>query len=393
MLNDTLGHRYGDLLLKQVARRIASCICDSDSAARVGSDEFVVLLEELSAKEGEAAVQAEAMGEKIQASLAQDYRLGDHTYRSSSSIGITLFGVKKDEELEEPLKRAELAMFQAKTAGRNTIRFFDPKMQAEVIARASLEADLRLAVERRQFVVYYQAQVVGEGRLTGVEVLVRWQHPERGVVSPAEFIPLAEDTGLILPIGRWVLETACETLVNWANDSTLTHLTVAVNISARQIHHKEFVQEVLNVLNRTGANPKRLKLELTESLLVDDVESVIAKMTALQVKGVGFSLDDFGTGYSSLSFLKRLPLDQLKIDQSFVRNVLVEPNDAAIAKMVIALADSLGLAVIAEGVELEAQRDFLARLGCHAYQGYLFSRPLPYEEFMAYTKRQSVQIL
>ena len=386
-LNDTLGHSLGDLLLKQAALRLRTCVRESDTVARVGSDEFVVMLEDLSANVREAAVQAESVSEKILASLSNDYLLESLDYRSSSSIGITLFGGRHDEKLEEPLKRAELAMFQAKTAGRNTMRFFDPQMQAEVMHRAELEADLRMAVQNSQLLLHFQAQVIGDGRVTGVAVLVRWQHPVRGLVSPAEFIPLAEDTGLILPIGQWVLHEACTVLSDWAGQSDLAQLTIAVNVSARQFHHKDFVNQVLEALDTTGANPKCLKLELTESLLVADVEDVIAKMTALRARGVGFSLDDFGTGYSSLSYLKRLPLDQLKIDQGFIRNVLTEPNDAAIAKMVIALAGSLGLSVIAEGVELEAQRDFLARQGCHAYQGYLFSRPLPLADFLVYVRR------
>jgi EAL domain-containing protein (putative c-di-GMP-specific phosphodiesterase class I) len=277
-------------------------------------------------------------------------------------------------------------MYQAKVVGRNSIRFFDPQMQDKISARATLENDLRDAIANAQFELYYQAQVVGEGRLTGVEALVRWRHPQRGLVSPAQFIPLAEESGLILPLGQWVLEVACSQLATWALQPAMAHLTVAVNVSARQFHQVNFVAVVQDVLKRTGANPKRLKLELTESLLVDDVQATIAKMNALKLDGVGFSLDDFGTGYSSLSYLKRLPLDQLKIDQGFVRNILTDPNDVAIAKMVIVLAESMGLAVIAEGVELAAQRDVLARHGCHAYQGYLFSRPLPIAEFEVYAK-------
>jgi len=292
---------------------------------------------------------------------------------------------EQQEAVDEPLKRADLAMYQAKAAGRNTLRFFDPQMQAVVSARAELETSLRQAtLAKDQFVLYYQAQVTGEGKLTGAEALLRWKHPQRGMVSPAEFIPLAEETGVILQLGHWVLETACCQLALWSSRAEMAHLTIAVNVSARQFHQRDFVDQVLAVLARTGSNPQRLKLELTESLLISNVEDVIAKMTALKAQGVGFSLDDFGTGYSSLSYLKRLPLDQLKIDQGFVRDILVDPNDAAIAKMVVALAGSLGLAVIAEGVETEAQRDFLADQGCHAYQGYLFSRPLPLEAFEAF---------
>jgi len=257
-------------------------------------------------------------------------------------------------------------------------------MQVVVAVRAALENDLRQGLQTNQFVLFYQAQVVGAGRLTGAEALVRWQHPQHGLVSPADFISLAEETGLILPLGQWVLETACEQLATWAGQPALAHLTLAVNVSAKQFQQADFVAQVQATLTRTGANPKRLKLELTESLLVNDVEDIIAKMTVLKMQGVGFSLDDFGTGYSSLSYLKRLPLDQLKIDQGFIRNILTDTNDAAIAKMVMALAETMGLGVIAEGVELEAQKDFLTHLGCHAYQGYLFSRPLPLADFETY---------
>ncbi|MCF8210255.1 MAG: EAL domain-containing protein [Rhodoferax sp.] len=385
-LNDTLGHHQGDLLLSQVAQRLRACIREGDTVARLGSDEFVVMLEDLSENQQEAANQAEAVGEKILAALAQDYPLDSGIHHSTTSIGVTLFGGETVERNEEPLKRAELAMFQAKLAGRNSLRFFDTQMQAQVSAHAALEADLRETLSRQGFLLHYQPQVVGAGRMTGVEALLRWPHPQRGMVSPAQFIPLAEETGLILPIGQWVLDTACAQLAVWAADPALAHLTMAVNVSARQFRQPDFVDSVLATLARTGATPKLLKLELTESMLVDDVEAIIAKMSALKNQGVGFSLDDFGTGYSSLSYLKRLPLDQLKIDQGFVRNIVTDANDAAIAKMVVVLAESLGLSVIAEGVELQAQADFLAHLGCHAYQGYRFSRPLDADALQAFAK-------
>jgi predicted signal transduction protein with EAL and GGDEF domain len=371
------------LLLQQVAQRLLRCVRDGDTVARLGGDEFVLMLEGLSESAFDAATQAEAVGEQILGSLNQTYQFINYDYHSTPSIGITLFG-EHPETLDEPLKRADLAMYQAKAAGRNTLRFFDPQMQAVVSSRAALESGLREALVKQQFSLYYQPQVTYAGQITGAEALVRWQHPERGLVSPAEFIPLAEDTGLILPLGQWVLETACRQLACWAAQPGLAHLTLAVNVSARQFHRSDFVAQVLAVLAHTGAKPQRLKLELTESLLVSNVEDVIAKMNALKTHGVGFSLDDFGTGYSSLSYLKRLPLDQLKIDQSFVRDILEDSNDAAIANMVIVLAATLGLSVIAEGVETEAQRDFLARQGCHAYQGYLFSRPLPLPGFEAF---------
>ena len=386
-INDTLGHYQGDLLLAQVAQRLGSCVREGDTVARLGGDEFVVMLEDLSEDALEAATHAEAVGEKIRTSLNQAYQLGPYAYHSTASIGITLFDGVAHESIDEPLKRADLAMFQAKAAGRNTLRFFDPQMQAVVMARAALEADLRTALEKQQLRLYYQAQVLGENQLTGVEALVRWQHPRRGMVSPAEFIPLAEETGLILPLGLWVLETACVQLALWATRPERAHLTMAVNVSAYQFHQDDFVSQVLAVLARSGANPQRLKLELTESLLISNIEDVIVKMAVLKAQGVGFSLDDFGTGYSSLSYLKRLPLDQLKIDQGFVRDILIDPNDAAIARMVIVLADSLGLAVIAEGVETEAQRVFLADQNCHAYQGYLLSRPLPLAEFETFASQ------
>ncbi len=385
-LNDTLGHDKGDLLLQQVAQRLATCVREGDTVARLGGDEFVVMLEGLSENAEEAATQTEVVGEKIVATLNQPYLLAGYEHRSTPSIGVTLFGGHQNA-IDELLKQADLAMYQAKAAGRNTLRFFDPKMQAMVTDRAALEADLREAVSQGQFVLYYQSQVDRDGRRTGAEVLVRWRHPRRGIVSPVEFIPLAEETGLILPLGNWVLETACAQLAKWADQPDTAHLSLAVNISANQLQRADFVAQVLAILGSTGANPQRLKLELTESLLLSDVENSIAKMSALKAKGVGFSLDDFGTGYSSLSHLKRLPLDQLKIDQSFVRDILIDPNDAAIAKMVVALAESMGLTVIAEGVETEAQRDYLARQGCHAYQGFLFSRPVPLDEFEEFVRR------
>lgn len=290
------------------------------------------------------------------------------------------------------MKQADLTMYKAKAAGRNTCHFFDPAMEIAVRERAALEKDFRTALDDQQFLLHYQAQVTSEQRMIGAEVLVRWQHPQRGMISPADFIPLAEETGLILPLGHWVLEAACKQLAKWAGQAEFDALTIAVNVSVRQFRQVDFVAEVLSVLKSTGANPSRLKLELTESLLVDNVENIIEKMFALKAKGIGFSLDDFGTGYSSLSYLKRLPLDQLKIDQSFVRDVLIDPNDAAIARTVVALADSLGLGVIAEGVETAAQRDFLEAAGCHAYQGYFFGRPLALDDFELLASRVPMPI-
>jgi diguanylate cyclase (GGDEF)-like protein/PAS domain S-box-containing protein len=387
-LNDLLGHHRGDQLLQLVAQRLLTCIRESDTCARLGGDEFVVLLVNLGAQPLEAARQAEVIGQKVLAALREPYPLEPITYHLTASLGITLLGGTEIENIEEPLKRADLAMYQAKASGRNAVRFFDPKIQADMAARLALEASLREALERQQFVLHYQPQVDGAGRVTGAEVLVRWMHPERGLVSPGEFIPVAEETGLILPLGQWVLETACHQLAGWAGHPDLGQLTVSVNVSELQFRQADFVDQVVAALTDSGARADLLKLELTEGLLVTEFDDVIAKMSALKARGVGFSLDDFGTGYSSLAYLKRLPLDQLKIDQGFVRDILVDPNDAAIARMVIVLAQSLGLSVIAEGVETNAQRDMLATQGCHAYQGYLFSRPLDIGGFEMWVAQQ-----
>ncbi len=377
MLNDTLGHDRGDLLLQEVALRLSTCVREGDTVARLGGDEFVVMLDDLGLDVTAAATGAETVGEKILATLSHPYLLAGHGHHSTSSIGITLFG-HRDASQEDLLRQADLAMYQAKAAGRNTLRFFDPAMQTAVNRRAELETELRQALVAGQIIAHFQAQVDGVGRITGAETLARWQHPQRGLVPPDEFIPLAEDTGLILPLGRTMLETACSQLVVWSRLPSYAHLTLAVNVSPRQLRQDDFVPQVLDMLDRTGADPSRLKLELTESLLMDNVEACIAKMAALRARGVGFALDDFGTGYSSLSYLKRLPLEKLKIDRSFVKDVL---NDAAIVRTVMALAQSLGLSVIAEGVETEMQRQFLVNQGCQAFQGYLFSRPVPLADF------------
>ena len=388
-LNDTLGHDMGDLLLKQVAQRLTQCGREGDTVARLGGDEFVVVLLGLSADQTEAANAIEMVAEKLLTALRQSYLLGELTHRSTASIGATVFRGQQ-VTIDELMKQADLAMYKAKDAGRNALRFFDPSMELAVKKRVALEDDLRQAMETDQFTLHYQAQVTHEGHVTGAEVLVRWQHPEHGLVSPAEFIPLAEDTGLILPLGHWVLKTACTQLALWAQQAEMAHLTVAVNVSAYQFNHADFVLQVLAVIKATGANPEHLKLELTESLLVGNVQEIIQKMQTLRAEGLRFSLDDFGTGYSSLSYLKRLPLDQLKIDKSFVRDVLTDPNDAAIAQTVVALGKSLGLNVIAEGVETEEQRDFLATSGCHAYQGYFYGRPVPVGDFERFVQQMEL---
>lgn len=384
-LNDTLGHDMGDLLLKQVARRLSDSIRAEDTVARLGGDEFVVMLVNLSTSKGDASIQVEIISEKIRSALNRTYLLQEVSYHCTSSIGATLFSGHQ-VSLDELLKQADLAMYKSKESGRNAMCFFDPTMQATVVERAALEAGLRRAIQENQFILHYQAQVDGTNHVIGAEALLRWQHPQRGVVSPAEFIPLAEETRLILPLGHWVMETACTQLAAWATQADMAALTISVNVSAHQFRQPDFVEQVLAILKHTGANPRRLKLELTESLLVKNVPEVIKKMFALQAEGISFSLDDFGTGYSSLSYLKNMPLDQLKIDKSFVRDVLIDSNDAAIAKTVVALAQNMGLGVIAEGVETEGQRAFLESIGCHTYQGYFFSRPVPVEDFEEFSR-------
>ncbi|WP_296508118.1 EAL domain-containing protein [Rhodoferax sp.] len=376
VLNDTLGHHTGDLLLQQVAQRVQSCVRSMDTVARLGGDEFVVMLEELDADATVAASEAEVVAKKILSALNKQFALGSHNMHSSPSIGVTLF-FRRTDSIEELLKRADLAMYQAKSAGRNTLRFFDPAMQSAASARADMEADLRTALQDEQFVLYYQPVVSADGAVTGVEALVRWQHPHKGMVSPGDFIPVAEQTGLILPLGQWVLEAACAQLVAWSDTPRTQRLSVAVNVSTRQFRHPDFSTHILDLLRTSGANPYRLKLELTESLLLSDFDEAILKMGELRSIGVSFSLDDFGTGYSSLAYLKRLPLDQLKIDKSFVRDVLTDPNDAAIARTILSLAKSLDLGVVAEGVESAGQRDFLLAAGCRSFQGYFFGRPVP----------------
>lgn len=380
-LNDTLGHDVGDLLLIEVARRLQEAIRASDTAARLGGDEFVVMLEELSSDAGEAAEQARLVGEKVLTTLNQPYHLAGHELRSTPSIGLTLFEGRR-ATIDELMRQADLAMYQSKSAGRNALHFFDPQMQAAVLQRVQLDTDLRNSLEQGDFHLHYQPQVDAQGRVIGAEALLRWQHPRRGTVLPGDFIPLAEETGFILPLGQWVLETACRQLAQWAGSEAMAGLTLSVNVSARQFHQPEFAESVLEVLRTTGANPARLRLELTESLMLNDVESVIAKMVQLKAHGIGFALDDFGTGYSSLTYLRRLPLDLLKIDRSFVRDILTDPNVAAIARTIVALAHSLGLTVVAEGIEEAGQFEFLVDQGCGGYQGYLFGRPVPAQDLL-----------
>jgi diguanylate cyclase (GGDEF)-like protein/PAS domain S-box-containing protein len=378
-LNDVKGHDMGDLLLVEVSRRLLACAREADTVARLGSDEFVVMLQGLSAESGQTAAQAKSVAEKIRLNLGLPYWLNDFEHVCSCSIGISMSG--EGVGAEEMLQHANTAMSDAKNAGRDTLRFFDPMMQSALETRASLESDLRLAIQLQQFELYYQIQVDGDGQAIGAEALVRWNHPQQGLVSPATFIPLAEETGLILPLGQWILETACAQIKSWEAASETQHLVLAVNVSARQLASDEFVTQVEKLLLTTGITPARLKLEITESMMLGNVEAVIRIIRQLKALGVSFSMDDFGTGYSSLQYLKRLPLDQLKIDQSFVRDIGTDSSDQALVGTIVAMARSLHLNTIAEGVETQVQRELLVQHGCHSFQGYLFSRPVPIAGF------------
>lgn len=381
VLNDTIGHHKGDLLLQKVADRLTHCVRKTDTVARLGGDEFVIMLSDLGDDPVVAESRARTVAEKVLMRLREPFDLDGHRHFATSSIGVTALGGGSGEDgVSEPLKQADLAMYQAKAMGRNTVCFFDPEMQAAVSVNAAVSTDLRTGLRDRQFLLHYQPLVDRDGCIAGVEALLRWQHPERGLVEPTEFIPVAEDTGLILPLGQWVLETACAQLAAWSVTPQTAGLSIAVNVSVRQFRHPDFVDMVMAAIQKTGISPQRLKLELTESLLADRMEITLAKMGTLKALGVTLSLDDFGMGYSSLSLLKRMPLDQLKIDRSFVADVLTDANDAAISRAIIALAQSLDLEVVAEGVETKAQHEFLVAQGCGYYQGHLFCEPLPIDQ-------------
>src|SRR5450830_26744 len=381
-INDTLSHHAGDVLLQEVAKSIGSCISEEDTISRIGGDEFIVLLEELSETSIEAAAQAKAIASKIQLSLNLPFQLEGHAHNITASIGISLFK-NHDAGVDEVMKQVGIALHQSKSQGVNGICFYDPKMQQILTDRFSLEQELRIAINANQLALYYQIQVDDSGHPLGAEALVRWLHPERGVITPFHFIPLAEETGLILVIGQWVLEAACAQLNLWQHSEHTKHLTIAVNVSVHQFRLPDFVSTVISAINTHSINPMLLKLELTESMLVDSIDDTIIKMEELKKLGIRFSLDDFGTGYSSLQYLKRLPLYQLKIDQSFVRDIADDVSDQAIVRTIIAMAQTLNLNVIAEGVETEEQCQLLFISGCNTYQGYLFSRPVPIDEFEA----------
>jgi len=384
-LNDTHGHHHGDLLLQQVAGRLVSCVRECDTVARFGGDEFVLMIQELSEDSTEAYAQAKKIGTKLLGALNKPYLLEGQEHQSTGSIGITMFGEIR-ESVEDLLKRADLAQYRAKVMGGSTIRFFDPEMQASVTARTLLDADLRRGLREEQFVLHYQPQVDTQGHVTGAEALLRWQHPSRGLLLPAEFIEFAEGNGLIQSIGLWVVKASCKQLAAWSVWPETAHLTLAMNISACEFGHPDFVQRVLAILNETGADPKKLILEFTERVMFDSGEETLARMSNLKALGICFALDDFGVGFSSLSCLRRLPLDQLKIESSFVRDVQSNPHDAIITAAIIALGQSLGMTVIAEGVETEEERHFLSDHGCRGFQGFLFGRPVPIEQLRVITE-------
>jgi diguanylate cyclase (GGDEF)-like protein/PAS domain S-box-containing protein len=382
-MNDTFGHLQGDALLVEVAHRLKACVRDVDTVARLGGDEFVVLIQSVGSDPAEAASNAETVARKVLLRLGQNFTFEEASYHLTASLGIALFNSAR-ASMDELLKQSDLALYQAKAAGRNTFRFFDAGMQVMVDERSWLGGELRQALAQKQFTLHYQAQFDMVRGLVGAEALLRWDCPGRGQVPPAVFIPLAEQIGLIKSLGNWVLEAACQTLVHWAALPALSHLTLSINVSPKQFQMPDFVQSVMQCLERSGARPDRLKLELTEGMLIHDLRDVNTKMASLKAQGIGLSLDDFGTGYSSLNYLRRLSLNQLKIDQTFVQNVLTNDNDAAITRTIVALGQSLGLEVLAEGVETLAQKEFLTQIGCHAFQGYFFSKPLPLPAFESF---------
>jgi len=381
-INDTKGHDCGDLLLIETARRLQSCVREGDTVARLGGDEFVVMLEDMKGEMELAAALADEVGRKILAALDQPCLIKEHKLHSTASVGINLFS-GHDLSTDELLKHADIAMYQAKAAGRNTSRFFDPKMQSILEAHAALEAGLHHALELSEFELYYQPKVnLRTGRVSSAEALLRWRHPQRGLISPAEFIPPLEENGLIVPVGTWVLRTACMQAKAW-QIMGIESCGVAVNLSAIQFHRQDICAVVQQILKETGLEAKFLELEITEGTIMQDVGSAAQTLHELKSLGVWLSVDDFGTGYSSLNYLKRFATDTLKIDQSFVRDITTDPDDALITRTIIGLAHNMGMKVVAEGVETEAQTAFLMRNGCDEMQGYYYSKPLPVEAYTA----------
>lgn len=382
IINDSLGHHTGDKLLKEIGKRLAQTVREEDIVARLGGDEFVVIANDLGERQSEAAEQAHTVAEKICDALAVPYKLGEQEHHITLSVGISMFPTEGND-VNDILKHADTAMYRAKEAGRNAIRFFIPSMQAAAEERLRMQNLLRYAIPQDQLRVYFQPQYNHEGELLGAECLLRWKHPQLGVISPARFIPVAEDSGQIIDIGTWVLRESCKTLKTWQMRGK-SDITLSVNVSPRQFHQPGFVKQVTDIIDETGIDPRFLELEVTETILVEHIEDVSEKMQKLKRRGIRFAIDDFGTGYSSLAYLKRLPLDRLKIDQSFIRDVTDDPSDALIVETIIAMSAHLEFEVIAEGVETEAQVEFLYKRGCAMYQGFFFSRPLTAQQFEVY---------
>jgi diguanylate cyclase (GGDEF)-like protein len=382
-LNDTQGHDVGDHLLKEVAQRLLDIARQEDTVSRLGGDEYVIMVEHLGTDQIAAVNKAKIIAEKIHYELNKPYNLSPNRppHHSTPSLGLTLFR-GQETSVEVLLKQADVALYQAKGSGRNAFRFFNPEMQEAIDTRSELETAMRNGLQQQEFKLFYQPQIDHNAQLIGAEALLRWFPENLAPISPAEFIPLAEDTGLIIPLGLWVMQTACAQLNAWEGNPRTCNLQIAINVSARQFHQPNFFEQLRDCLQYSGANPAMLKLELTESVVLENVEDVISRMLQIKELGVAFSLDDFGTGFSSLSYLKRLPLDQIKIDQSFVRDVTIDSNDAAIVRAIIAMSHSLGMQVIAEGVETKEQHEFLKQNGCLRYQGYFFGKPMPIDEWV-----------
>ena len=385
-LNDTKGHQYGDLLLQQVAERLKSAVREEDTVARLGGDEFVIMLENLDQNADHAAIQAKQVGDKVVAILNEPSTLNGYEYYPSCSIGIALFH-GDTSQLDTLLTQADTSMYEAKKSGRNTLKFFDPSMQKALEEHVELENALRQALGKEQFKLHYQIQVDKRGRPLGAEALIRWHHPDKGPISPLEFIPLAEESGLIDQIGQWVLESGCRQIKSWENCPFRGQLTISVNVSAFQFIQPNFVETVQKTAERIGINPCKLKLELTESMVLKNVDDAIAKLHQLRTSGFVLSLDDFGTGYSSLSYLRQLPFNEIKIDRSFIERATSNDNDAFMVHIMISMGHKFGMEVIAKGVETQEQRELLESLNCTRYQGYLFGKPLAISELETLLER------
>jgi diguanylate cyclase (GGDEF)-like protein/PAS domain S-box-containing protein len=388
-LNDTFGHDLGDLLLIEVSARLRHCVREQDTLARMGGDEFILLLKDVGSSQEDARLNCQRIAEKISNLLDGGYLLFGTEHRSTASVGITLFGLDGARS-DVLLKQADVAMYRAKTAGKNTFAFFDEGMLVRVEEQARMGQDLRAALGSDQLNLFFQPQIDAERGLIGAEALLRWNRPGKGSVPAGVFIGLAESTGLIKSMGGWAIDAACQELARWAANPALADLRLSVNVSAQQFTSPDFVDQVIASLARWSARPQRLMIELTETVVVEDVADVAAKIERLRHHGVAVALDDFGTGYSSLSYLRRLSIDELKIDQSFVRDVLTDASDATIARTIVALGQSLSLQVVAEGVETEAQRQYLLGIGCRVFQGYLFAKPMPRDEFEVFVRTHSV---